>query len=54
MTNVPGESGDPTSPHYSDLLEAWAAGEYHPLPYSRKAVEDATVERIQLTPAPTK
>ncbi|MFN3325952.1 MAG: penicillin acylase family protein, partial [Bryobacteraceae bacterium] len=51
MTNVPGESGDPASPHYSDLMETWARGEYHPMPYSRKAVEAATVERIDLKPA---
>ncbi len=50
MTNVPGESGDPASPHYSDLLGDWAAGKYHPMPYSRKAVEAATEERILLTP----
>jgi penicillin amidase len=52
MTNVPGESGDPASPHYSDLLEDWAAGRYHPMPFTRKAVELATTERIQLVPAP--
>ena len=51
ITNVPGESGDPASPHYSDLLNNWAAGRYHPLPYSRKAVEAATEERIELVPA---
>jgi len=50
MTNVPGESGDPTSPHYSDLLSDWAAGRHHPMPYTRKAVEAATTERISLTP----
>jgi len=50
ITNVPGESGDPASKHYSDLLSNWAKGEYHPLPYSRKAVEAATEERIQLLP----
>jgi penicillin amidase len=49
-TNVPGESGDPESPHYSDLLKDWAGGKYHPLPYTRKAVEAATTERIQLVP----
>ena len=49
-TNAPGEAGDPESPHYSDLLADWAAGRYHPLPYSRKAVEAATIERIHLTP----
>ena len=48
--NVPGESGDPGSPHYSDLLEDWAAGRYHPMPFSRRAVEAATVERILLAP----
>jgi penicillin amidase len=52
MTNVPGESGDPESRHYSDLLDEWAQGRYHPMLYSRKAVEAATVERIQLTPKP--
>jgi penicillin amidase len=50
MTNAPGESGDPTSPHYSDLLNDWAAGRYHPMPFSRKAVEAAATERILLTP----
>jgi len=50
ITNVPAESGDPASVHYSDLLENWAAGRYHPLPYSRKAVEAATEERMQLVP----
>jgi penicillin amidase len=50
MTNVPGESGDPESPHYSDLLDDWANGRYHPMPFSRKAVEAASTERITLTP----
>jgi penicillin amidase len=50
MTNVPGESGNPGSPHYSDLLADWAAGRYHPLPFSRKAVEAAMEERIELVP----
>jgi penicillin amidase len=50
MTNVPGESGDPGSKHYGDLLKDWAEGRYHPMPYTRKAVEAATEERIVLTP----
>ncbi len=50
VTNLPGESGDPGSPHYSDLLEDWLKGRYHPMPFSRKAVEAATTERITLTP----
>lgn len=50
MTNVPGESGDPESPHYSDLLDEWASGRYHPMPFSRQAVEAAADERIWLMP----
>jgi len=50
MTNVPGESGDPRSRHYADLLDSWARGEYHPMPYTRKAVEAATIERLHLNP----
>ena len=41
MTNVPGESGVPGNKHYDDLLGPWARGEYHPMPFSRKAVEAA-------------
>ncbi len=50
MTNVPGEVGDPSSPHYADLIEQWASGRYHPMPFTRKAVEAATTERINLLP----
>jgi penicillin amidase len=50
MTNAPGESGDPESRHYRDLLDDWIAGRYHPAPFSRKAVEAATEERIVLEP----
>jgi penicillin G amidase len=50
MTNVPGESGDPESKHYRDLVEDWVNGRYHPMVYSRKAVEAATEERIVLEP----
>jgi penicillin amidase len=50
MTNVPGESGVPASPHYDDLLAGWDKGIYHPMPFSRAAVEAATTERILLEP----
>lgn len=45
MTNVPGESGDPSSKHYDDLIESWNHGVYHAMPYSRRAVEAAVDER---------
>jgi penicillin amidase len=40
-THAPGQSGNPASPHWADLLPLWAAGQLHPMPYSRRAVEDA-------------
>ena len=49
--NMPGQSGDPDSPHYRDLTQKWANGEYFPLVYSRAAVEAATELKIQLVPA---
>jgi penicillin G amidase len=48
MTNVPGEVGDPLSEHYSDLIEDWLHGQYHPMPFSRRYVEAATTERYVL------
>ena len=48
--NTPGQSGDPDSVHYRDLAAMWLKGEYFPLLYSRKMVEAATVQRIELVP----
>jgi penicillin amidase len=48
--NTPGQSGQPGSPHYSDLMPLWDAGRYFPLLYSRKAVEGETTERLVLEP----
>ncbi len=50
MTNVPGESGVPGSAHYGDLISGWADGHYHQMPFSRKAVEAAAENRINLIP----
>ena len=51
--NHPGQSGDPDSPHYRDLAPMWRSGQYFPLLYSRKAVENATEKRIKLVPVHT-
>jgi penicillin G amidase len=48
--NTPGQSGQPLSPHYSDLLPLWDAGQYFPLAYSREAVEKVTTEKLVLQP----
>jgi penicillin amidase len=50
--NVPGQSGQPGSPYYGDLLPLWAAGRYFPLLYSRSRVEQETAHLLRLTPAP--
>jgi penicillin amidase len=47
-TSVPGQSGQPESPHYDDLLGLWAGGEYFPLVFTREAVEAATEHRLVL------
>jgi penicillin amidase len=49
-TSTPGQSGQPGSPHYGDLLALWGADQYFPLVYSRKAVEQATVHVLVLQP----
>jgi penicillin G amidase len=48
--NTPGQSGQPGSSHYSDLLPLWDKGEYFPLLYSRKAVETNAQDRLALRP----
>ncbi|MGH9504755.1 MAG: penicillin acylase family protein [Terriglobales bacterium] len=48
--NVPGQSGQPGSPHYSDLLPLWSEGKYFPLLYSRDAVEKDAADRLMLEP----
>ena len=48
--NSPGQSGDPASPHYSDLFLPWARDEAVPLLYSRPKVEAAAERRIVLGP----
>ncbi len=49
-TSVPGQSGQPGSPHYGDLLPLWADGQYFPLAFSRKKVEEVTAHRLTLKP----
>ena len=49
--NAPGQSGDSRSPHYRDLSEKWARGEYVPFLYSALAVDAAAELRIVLKPA---
>ena len=49
-TNAPGQSGQPGSAFYSNLVEMYGRGEYFPLAYSRAAVERYATHRLVLTP----
>jgi penicillin G amidase len=48
--NTPGQSGQPASSHYSDLLPLWSEWRYFPLAYSRDAVEKNTTDKLILEP----
>src|SRR5262249_5679776 len=50
-TSAPGQSGQPGSPHYGDLLPLWDRGEYFPLAFSRAKVEKMTQHRLWLRPS---
>jgi len=51
MTNAPGQSGDPRSPFYDNLLQGWATDDSFPLLYSRENILEHEAFRIQLVPA---
>ena len=50
--NAPGQSGDPRSKHYADLVDVWSKDAAHPLLFSRAAIEKATTLKILLNPLP--
>jgi len=49
-TNAPGQSGQPGSPFYKNLVEMYGRGEYFPLAYSRGLVERYAAHRLTLAP----
>lgn len=46
-----GQSGHPWDDHYDDQLDLYLAGETRAVPWADKAVEAATVSRLELVPA---
>jgi penicillin amidase len=48
--NVPGQSGQPGSPHYDDLLPLWTRGQYFSLRYSKPSVDRETTDVLELKP----
>jgi penicillin amidase len=53
MTNTPGQSGDPRSPFYDNLLEGWASDASFPLLFSREKIVEHAAFTIHLLPAGT-
>ncbi len=47
---VPGQSGHPASPTYSNNIERWFKGEYHPMVFDREAVLGASDAVLNLVP----
>ena len=49
-THTVGQSGNPASPHFADLLPLWGSGKHHPLPFSREAVDRHAESTLRLQP----
>jgi penicillin amidase len=49
--NATGQSGNPFSRHYADMVEPWRQGEYHPLLFEREAILQAREGILTLAPA---
>ena len=47
---VPGQSGQPASPHYADGIQNWLDGKYHPMLYRRDIVEKNRRSTLILKP----
>ena len=51
VINTPGQSGQPGSKFYGNLLQEWADNKYFNLAFSKEAVEQAAAHRLTLTPS---
>ncbi len=50
FTSTPGQSAQPGSPHYGNLLEGWSQYAYAPLVYSREQVEKHAAQTLVMLP----
>ncbi|MBI5959496.1 MAG: penicillin acylase family protein, partial [Chloroflexi bacterium] len=50
LIHTTGQSGNPSSEHYADMLPLWASGQYHPAAFSAPTVEAITVALWVLRP----
>jgi penicillin amidase len=45
-----GQSGQPTSPHYADMIDLWREGEQHPMLWTRASVDAEAAATLWLQP----
>ncbi|MBS1506382.1 MAG: penicillin acylase family protein [Bacteroidetes bacterium] len=50
FTNTPGQSGNPESPYYKNLFDAWAADKHFAVYFRRESVAKAAREHVTLHP----
>jgi len=50
FTNTPGQSGNPSSPYYKNLFEAWANDRHFPVYFKREKIEKSAMEKVVLNP----
>jgi len=50
VTNAPGQSGQPGSPFYGNLVRVWGDGGYFPLVWSREALATSRARYQRLRP----
>ena len=48
--NATGESGNPASPWYGDMIQSWLNIKYHPMLWTRDQVNAAAAHKLLLTP----
>jgi penicillin amidase len=48
--NVAGQSGQPGSVHYDDLLPLWTHGQYFPLRFTKPSIDRETTDVLELKP----
>lgn len=48
-----GQSGQPGSPHYMDLFPLWYRGEFHPMLFTRTAIQQSAEATLRLEPGQT-
>ena len=48
--NNPGQSGNPDSPHYKDLFDMWANGQYFPVFFTKSKIKEVTEKTVVLKP----